>query len=196
MGRERERGRERIPNRLCQIRGSIPWTVRSWPELKSGVGRSTNWATQAPLFFLGQSLHCVFVISRAQLCSGFEFQWEWTHEWTHGGDYSFPAGSLKKTTANRPIPVMEGISAVTRGVGEEERLAFYPIERKELVQCMLFRTDVIRDCHQLSFMSVGVGSLFFGLHPSRSGLAKWSPASESRLSVAYWATCIGETDVN
>lgn len=60
---------------------------------------------------------------------------------------------------------MERISAVTRGVGEEESLAFYPIERKELVQCMLFRTDVIRDCHQLSLMSIGVGSLFLGLHP-------------------------------
>ena len=34
------------------MRGSRTWTprtMRSWPELKSRVGRSTDWATQAPL---------------------------------------------------------------------------------------------------------------------------------------------------
>ena len=38
----------------CQCRvltwGSIPWTVRSWPEQKSRVGHSTDWVTQAPGF--------------------------------------------------------------------------------------------------------------------------------------------------
>ena len=31
--------------------GSIPQTVRSWPEPKSKVGCLTDWATQAPLSF-------------------------------------------------------------------------------------------------------------------------------------------------
>ena len=28
--------------------GSVPWTVRSWPEQKSGVGCLAYWAPQAP----------------------------------------------------------------------------------------------------------------------------------------------------
>ena len=38
------------------MRGSYPWTVRSWPEPKPRVGRWTNWATQEPPFLLLESL--------------------------------------------------------------------------------------------------------------------------------------------
>ena len=51
---EAKRGGERIPSSLHTVSTSptwdlIPWTVRSWPEPKSRVGRLTDWATQAPL---------------------------------------------------------------------------------------------------------------------------------------------------
>ena len=56
--RERERGRERksqansmLPAQ-SPVWGLIPWTVRSWPELKSRVGRLTDWATQVPLIWV------------------------------------------------------------------------------------------------------------------------------------------------
>ena len=50
--RERERERERTSEsarRRSRAQGSIPWTMRSWPKLKSRVRRSTNWATQVSL---------------------------------------------------------------------------------------------------------------------------------------------------
>ena len=54
--RERERGR--IPSRLCTRSVNRAWclsqihkTVKSWPEPKSRVGRSTNWATKRPQCF-------------------------------------------------------------------------------------------------------------------------------------------------
>ena len=51
-----EREADRIPSRLCTPstepdRGLDLPTVRSWPELKSRVGHSTDWATQAPLYW-------------------------------------------------------------------------------------------------------------------------------------------------
>ena len=57
LGRGRERGRERIPSRLCTFSvepdvGLNPRTVRLWPGLKSRVGRLTDWAMLAPLMFL------------------------------------------------------------------------------------------------------------------------------------------------
>ena len=47
-GAEREGDRE---SQAGLTRDSISWTMRSWPELKSRVGRLTDWATQAPLVF-------------------------------------------------------------------------------------------------------------------------------------------------
>ena len=54
-GAERERGRERESqagsgvSAQSLVRGSIPWTLRSWAEQESRVGRLTTWAPQAPL---------------------------------------------------------------------------------------------------------------------------------------------------
>lgn len=51
-----QRGRERIPSRLHAVSsqsltpGSNPWTVRSWSEPQSRVGRLTNLATQVPYY--------------------------------------------------------------------------------------------------------------------------------------------------
>ena len=53
-GRNRERGRERESQAGSALsaqspkRGSNSRTVRSWPEPKSRVRRSTDWSTQAP----------------------------------------------------------------------------------------------------------------------------------------------------
>ena len=52
-GRDRERGRERIPSSSApsvqsRTQGSNPRTVKSGPEPKPRVGRLTDWATQAP----------------------------------------------------------------------------------------------------------------------------------------------------
>ena len=50
--REREGERESqagsIPSAWSLTQSSIPWTVRSWPERKPGVGRLTDWVTQVP----------------------------------------------------------------------------------------------------------------------------------------------------
>ena len=46
--RQRERNSQAGSVLTAQMWGSIPWTMRSWPEPKSGIGHSTNWATQAP----------------------------------------------------------------------------------------------------------------------------------------------------
>ena len=40
------------PHSAWSRRGSNSQTVRWWPELRSRVGRLTNWAPQAPHFFL------------------------------------------------------------------------------------------------------------------------------------------------
>ena len=48
-GAERERERAgSIPSSRSLTQGSSPWTVRSWPEPKSRVRYSTDWASQAP----------------------------------------------------------------------------------------------------------------------------------------------------
>ena len=47
--RGRERVRERIPSRICNV-SEEPNYVRSWPELKLRVRHFTDWATQAPWF--------------------------------------------------------------------------------------------------------------------------------------------------
>ena len=52
---QRERKTENPKQDLhCQhgapTQSSIPWTVRSWPELKPRIGHFTDWATQEPLF--------------------------------------------------------------------------------------------------------------------------------------------------
>ena len=49
--REREKGRENPKQAPCPTQGSIPQTMRSWPELKSRVGRLTDWTPQASLGF-------------------------------------------------------------------------------------------------------------------------------------------------
>ena len=51
--KQRERDREnpkQVPRAVSAdpTRGSILQTSRSWPELKSRVGRQTHWASQAP----------------------------------------------------------------------------------------------------------------------------------------------------
>ena len=70
-GRGKERGRERASKTGCTLSaqslmwGSISWTLRSWPELKSRVGRLTDWATPVPqiTFFLSSQLVTSFVES-------------------------------------------------------------------------------------------------------------------------------------
>lgn len=72
---------------------------------------------------------------------GFEFQWEWTQELVQGslkeGITLFQLG-VEKTSANCLMPDMEWLRAVTGIVVEEKSPVFYPIERRELVQRMLF----------------------------------------------------------
>ena len=54
-GAEKERERESqagfVLSAQSLLQGSIPWTLRSWPEPKSRIGHLTDWATQAPLLF-------------------------------------------------------------------------------------------------------------------------------------------------
>ena len=63
---QRERGRQRIPGRLCAVSaepnaGLEPRkTVRSWPERKPRVRRLTDWATQAPLRSVLKKLWILF----------------------------------------------------------------------------------------------------------------------------------------
>ena len=51
-GAEREEDRGSPAGSVLSVQslmwGLNSWTMRSWPEPKSRVGRSTNWATQAP----------------------------------------------------------------------------------------------------------------------------------------------------
>ena len=55
--------RERISSSLCTIPtwSSIPWAVRSWPELKPRVGCLTNWASQAPMLYL-LNMSCICML--------------------------------------------------------------------------------------------------------------------------------------
>ena len=46
---ERESQASLAPPAQSPTQDSNSWTVRSWPEPKSRVGRLTDWATQAPL---------------------------------------------------------------------------------------------------------------------------------------------------
>ena len=72
-GRGRERKRESqagsVPSVWSWTCGSIPWTVRSWCELKSRVRCLPDWALQAPLacLYLMTVPHCFgccgFVVS-------------------------------------------------------------------------------------------------------------------------------------
>ena len=60
-GRKRERGRESPQagsalSAWSPVWGLNSWTVRSWPELRWGVGCLDDWATQAPPIFLGWNL--------------------------------------------------------------------------------------------------------------------------------------------
>ena len=71
---KQERGAEEDPKNPKQtsclvqslMQGSIPWTWRSWPEPKSIVGGSPDWATQAP-----QSIFC-----NRQIGAIINTQWE------------------------------------------------------------------------------------------------------------------------
>ena len=101
-GREREQGRSReregerenskeVPHSAqSPTRGSIPWTMRSQPESKSGVERSTNWATRVPQYrILNKCLeprwqhwsHCCCLTKSVQENSLFDYKlW-------HGGNW-------------------------------------------------------------------------------------------------------------
>ena len=47
-GAERERRKNPVLSAQSLRQDLVPWTVRSWPELRSRLGCWTNWATQAP----------------------------------------------------------------------------------------------------------------------------------------------------
>ena len=62
QGRNRQRGRaseaDFVLTALSLMQGSIPPTLRSWPEPKSRVWHLTDWATQAPLILVTFKLQC------------------------------------------------------------------------------------------------------------------------------------------
>ena len=78
---------------------------------------------------------------------------------------------------------MEWIHAVTRIVVEESSVLPDRVQKAGSVhvvqeKCfwflflLLFRRNVIQDCHEVSLMSQEVASLFLRFHPFRSSLAK------------------------
>lgn len=110
--------------------------------------------------------------------------------------YTFSTRSLEKTITKHLIPGMKGAHAVTRCVMERKCSVFYLVEHREFVQWMLLKGNKIKECHQRSLISLNFMDWPFllGISSSRSGLAKWLSASDS--SHAYWASGIGETNVN